>query len=95
MSVFPGSEAFDISRVVLAIPAPTHVEPHIERVTLHPRVLDVARSIVVVVTGASKADILAEILGAEPDPRRLPAQVARRAGATWIVDEAAAAGLAR
>ncbi|HSL33180.1 MAG TPA: 6-phosphogluconolactonase [Candidatus Limnocylindrales bacterium] len=95
MSVFPGSEAFEISRVALAIPAPTHVEPHVERVTLHPRVIDVARSIVVVVTGAGKAAVLADVLGSEPEPRRLPAQVARRAGAAWIVDEAAAANLRR
>lgn len=95
MSVFPDSEAFEISRVALAIPAPTHVEPHVERVTLHPRVVDVARSIVVVATGAGKAAILADVLGSEPDPRRLPAQVARRAGATWFVDEAATANLRR
>jgi 6-phosphogluconolactonase len=94
-SVFPGSPAFEESRVALAIPAPTHVEPHIERVTLHPRVLDVARRLIVVVHGESKAGILAQVLGSEPDPRRLPAQLARREGATWILDEAAAAKLPR
>lgn len=94
-SVFPGSEAFDVSKVALAIPAPTHVEPHVERVTLHPRVLDVAREIVVVVTGGGKAEVLGEVLGTPPDPRRLPAQAARRAGAVWILDEAAAANVAR
>jgi 6-phosphogluconolactonase len=94
-SVFPDSAAFEESRVALAIPAPTHVEPHVERVTLHPRVLDVAREIVVVVTGASKAAVLADVLQSEPEPRRLPAQVARRDGAVWILDEAAAANLSR
>lgn len=95
MSVFPGSAAFEESRIALAIPAPTHVEPHIGRVTLHPRILDVARAVLVVVNGESKAAIVAEILGSELDPRRLPAQTARRAGATWILDEAAAARLGR
>jgi 6-phosphogluconolactonase len=95
MSIFPDSEAFDISRVALAIPAPTHVEPHVDRVTLHPRVVDVARSVLVVVLGSGKAALLADILESEPDPRRLPAQVARRSGATWILDAAAAANLSR
>src|SRR6476619_7089444 len=34
-SVFPGSYAFDRREWALAIPAPTHVEPHVERVTLN------------------------------------------------------------
>ena len=35
------------------------------------------------------------VLGGELDPRRWPAQLARRAGATWILDEAAASALGR
>lgn len=90
MSVFPGSDAFDRPEWALAVPAPTHVEPHVGRVTLNPRILDVARSIVVVVSGAAKAEVLAAVFGPQRDPRRLPAQLARRPGATWILDEAAA-----
>jgi hypothetical protein len=41
-----------------AVPAPTHIEPHVERVTLHPSYLAAARRIVVVATGAAKADAL-------------------------------------
>ena len=44
----------------LAIPAPTHIEPHVERVTLNPAILAVARQILVVMHGAGKAG----------DPRR-------------------------
>jgi 6-phosphogluconolactonase len=95
LSVFPGSEAFDKDDTAVGVPAPTHVEPHVARVTLNPRVLDVARRIIVVAHGAGKAAILAEVLGPERDERRWPAQLARRAGATWILDEAAASALSR
>ena len=93
MSVFPGSTAFDSTDWVLPIPAPTHVEPHVSRATLNPAILDVARKILVVVTGESKAEILGTIFGDERDPRRWPAQTVRRGGVTWLLDEAAAASL--
>ncbi len=95
LSVFPGSETFDKDDTALAVPAPTHIEPHVARVTLNPRVLDVARRIIVVSHGAAKAAILAEVLGPVRDDRRWPAQLARRAGATWILDEAAASAIDR
>jgi 6-phosphogluconolactonase len=90
LSVFPGSATFDRSEVVLGVPAPTHVEPHVPRVTLNPAVLGVARTVFVVAQGDGKAEILPDVLHAPRDPRRLPAQLARRAGATWILDRAAA-----
>ena len=93
LSVFPGSAAFESKDWALAIPAPTHIEPHVERVTLNPAILAVARQILVVMHGAGKAAILADIFGPEVDPTRWPAQLTRRAGATWILDEAAAASL--
>ena len=93
MSVFPGSETFGRSEWALPVPAPTHVEPHISRVTLNPAILEVARSIVVVANGAAKADALARVFGERVEPRELPAQLARRPEATWFVDEAAAAKL--
>ena len=93
LSVFPGSATFDAPDWVLAVPAPTHIEPHVERITLNPRILDVARELVVVATGGGKVDALRGIFGPERDPRLLPAQLARRSGATWILDEAAAAAL--
>jgi 6-phosphogluconolactonase len=95
LSVFPGSDTFDREEVAMAVPAPTHVEPHVARVTLNPRILGVARRIIVVSHGAAKAPILAEVLGPERDERRWPAQLARRAGATWVLDEAAASALRR
>ena len=95
LSVFPGSPAFDSTALALAIPAPAHIEPHVPRVTLNPAILDVARSTVVVSHGAAKAEALGCVFGPVRDERRWPAQRARRAGATWILDEAAAAALAR
>jgi 6-phosphogluconolactonase len=94
LSVFPGSFALDSPDLALAVPAPTHIEPRLERVTLNPAVIGVARAVLVVAHGADKATILAEILGPERDPRRWPGQLALRPGATWILDEPAAAAVA-
>jgi len=95
LSVFRGSAAFDTTEVALAIPAPTHIEPHVERVTLNPAVIGIARQVVVVASGADKSPVIGRIFGEARDERALPAQVALRAGATWILDEAAAAGIPR
>jgi 6-phosphogluconolactonase len=93
LSVFPGSPALTSSELALATPAPTHVEPHVERVTLNPRFLDAARDILVVSHGAAKAEIMATVFGDVRDPARWPAQLVRRDGVTWLLDAAAAARL--
>lgn len=93
LSVFPGSAAFESNDWALAIPAPTHIEPHVERVTLNPAIITVAREILVVMHGSDKAAILRDIFGPDMDPNRWPAQLTRRDGATWILDEAASASL--
>ena len=95
LSVFPGSTAFGATGWALAIPAPPHIEPHVERVTLNPALLGAARRVLAVAHGSGKADILGEVFGPEQDPRRWPAQLALGANATWIVDEAAAARIPR
>jgi 6-phosphogluconolactonase len=93
LSVFPGSPAFDADGWTMAIPAPTHIGPMVERITMHPKVVEVTRHALAVAHGAAKAPIVGDIFGPDIDPRRLPAQLTRRAGATWILDEAAAAQL--
>ena len=94
LSVFPRSPLLDEPAAwVAAVPAPDHVEPHVPRLSLNPRILEAAGSIVVVVHGSGKAAILASVLGAERDERRWPAQLARRENATWFLDRAAAAEL--
>ncbi len=95
LSVFPGSDAFDASEWAVAVPAPTHIEPHVPRVTMHPSTVTVAREVLVVVTGGGKTGVLSQIFGEIHDSRRWPAQLARRPGATWLLDEAAAAQLPR
>jgi 6-phosphogluconolactonase len=94
LSVFPGSEVWDRPELVVGVPAPTHIEPHIARVTIHPRVIGAAREVVVVTTGASKADSLARAW-AGADEREIPVRAARIPTATWFLDEAAAAKLPR
>ena len=93
LSVFPGSLALESTELAMAIPAPTHVEPHVERVTLNPAILSVATTLLVVSHGAGKAEAIGRIFGTDPDPTDLPARLARREGATWILDAAAAADL--
>ncbi len=97
LSVFPGSQVFadDGTPWVAGIPAPDHIEPHVPRVSLHPRFLAAARLVLVVAFGGAKAEVLADVLGGPRDPSRWPSQHARRPNAVWLLDEAAAAKLAR
>jgi 6-phosphogluconolactonase len=90
LSVFPDSPALDSLDWTMGIPAPTHIGPHLPRVTINPRLLEAA-PVLVVTWGASKADALGQIFGATRDDRCWPVQRTRRPGAAWIVDEAAAA----
>jgi len=93
LSAFPGSDAFGRSEWAMAVPAPTHVEPHVARVTLNPRVVGAARRVLVAVHGTAKAAIVRAVLSGEGDPGELPARLANRPGATWFLDTAAAAEL--
>lgn len=95
LSVFPGSPLFEAEAWANPVPAPTHIEPHVARMSLHPRVVEAARSVIVVAHGAAKAEMLATVLGPERDEHRWPAQLARRPGATWFLDRAAAGSLPR
>lgn len=94
MSVFPGSPALaDDAPLVLTIPAPEHIGPHLPRVTLNPRLLAAARSVLVMVSGSDKAEVVGEILRGPRDPQQLPAQLAVRSNAVWLLDRAVAARL--
>jgi 6-phosphogluconolactonase len=94
MSVFPDSEAFEPDTpLVFAVPAPEHIGPHLPRVTLHPRLFGAAGRLLVMISGEDKAEVLADILEGERDPRRLPAQLAVRPNALWLLDEKAAGRL--
>lgn len=96
LSVFPESRASDpAGPLVRRVPAPTHIGPHLERITLDPRILDAARQIVVMVTGDAKAEMLGKLLSAGDEPPALPARLAIRDNAVWLLDAAAARLLER
>lgn len=96
MSTFPGSDAiFEEARPAMAVAAPTHIEPHLPRVTLSPFLLRAAGLVVVMVPGAGKAEVMAEILGPKLDPKRWPAQLALRPNAVWLLEPDSAARLGR
>ena len=95
LSVFPGSPLLESTAWASAVAAPAHIEPHVERVSLHPAIVATARRVIIVAIGAGKADILADVLGSELDVRRWPTQLARRSNATWLLDRDAAAKLQR
>ena len=90
LSCFPESPALDSMAWTMGVPAPTHIGPHLPRMTINPRLLEAA-PVLVVTWGASKAEALGHVFGEVRDGRRWPVQRTRRTGATWIVDEAAAA----
>ena len=94
LSVFPDSPALDEDApLAMSIPAPTHITPHVPRVTLNPRVVPAARLVIVMIPGDAKAQILSEVLGGERDVRRWPGEAARCSNAVWLADRASAAML--
>ncbi|MGA3056745.1 MAG: 6-phosphogluconolactonase [Candidatus Limnocylindrales bacterium] len=90
LSCFPDSPALDSFAWTMGVPAPSHIGPHLPRVTINPRLLEAA-PVLVVAWGAGKAEALGHVFGEVRDGRRWPVQRTRRPGAVWIVDEAAAA----
>ncbi len=92
-SVFPDSPTWDDPRWVQPVEAPTHIAPRVARVTLHPAFVAAARLPLVVILGETKSNIVGDIFGSLVDVRRWPAQLARRSGAIWLLDSAAATGL--
>jgi 6-phosphogluconolactonase len=62
------------------------------RITLTAPFLNRSKEVLILVTGASKAEVLKQVLEGEHDPRRLPVQLIDPPGGTvtWLVDAAAA-----
>ena len=65
------------------------------RLTLTAQVINFAKNVVFMISGASKAGVLKEILYGPYEPERLPAQLIKPVSGSllWIVDQAAAAEL--
>jgi 6-phosphogluconolactonase len=94
LSVFPDSPALDPETpIVMAVPAPTTVDPKVARITLSPRLLAAAAHVLPMVSGAPKALIVKRILAGPRVVRELPAQLATGANATWLLDRGSAAEL--
>jgi 6-phosphogluconolactonase len=90
-SLFPGSAALaEQSARVVAVTGPKPPNP---RLTITPSVVASARALLVLVSGASKAEALARALEGPPDTTAVPAQLAR--AGDWIVDQDAARLLSR
>jgi 6-phosphogluconolactonase len=81
--------------LVWPVEAPLAVEPKVARFTLTPYLLLTARNLVLQVSGAAKAEVLARALKGPEDLVACPAQWLRRASGRVVViaDEAAAKGL--
>ncbi|MBI4509542.1 MAG: 6-phosphogluconolactonase [Deltaproteobacteria bacterium] len=92
-SLFPNTEVLgERERWVVGLHVPGL---DTERVTMTAPILNAARHLLFMVSGADKASALAAVLEGPHDPMRLPAQLIRpiSGASTWFVDEAAAAKL--
>ena len=90
-SLFPGSDALDEAvRRVVPVFGP---KPPPWRLTITPPVIAAARAVLVLATGAAKADAARRALTDPFDPRATPAALAR--GGTWLLDAPAARLLPR
>ena len=92
-SLFPGSAALEEKqRRVVAVAAPTTVEPHVPRITLTPTALLATRSLILFAVGVEKRDALGRLLAKDGEERVTPARLIRRFVGTPIViaDKAAA-----
>ena len=89
-SLFPGTAALKEERLWVA---PNWVEKlGVWRVTLTAPVINAARCVTFLVTGAAKAERLREVLKGERDSSRLPSQMIQPSDGTleWFVDHEAA-----
>jgi 6-phosphogluconolactonase len=88
-SLFPGSPAL-AERSARVVPV-TGPKPPNPRLTVTPPVIESARAILVLASGAGKAEAVARALEGPLDAAAVPAQLARRGA--WIVDADAAGRL--
>ena len=98
LSLFAGVETSALrgeQSLVRPAAAPLLVEPKVDRLTFTPFLLLTARTVVLQVAGAAKAEVLARALKGPEDLVACPAQWLRRASGRVVViaDEAAAKGL--
>ena len=89
-SLFPGfPQLGETERLV--VPVDGSPKPPPRRMTVTPPVLEAARSILMIASGAEKADAVARAMAPEGDVHATPARLARRG--TWLVMQDAASKL--
>ena len=94
LSVFPGSPlAAPDAPIAGAVAAPTHIEPHLPRLSFSLKILASARSVLPLAIGAAKAEVVARIIDGREPVTTLPAKAALIPTATWLLDAAAASRL--
>jgi len=94
LSVFPGSPlALESAPIAAGVPAPTHIEPHVPRLSFSLGVLASARAVIALAPGAGKAEALARIFASSTEVTDAPAKGALIPTATWLLDTASAANL--
>jgi 6-phosphogluconolactonase len=81
----PGSGQRGDEELVRHVAAPLAVEPHVARLTLTPFMVVTARTVVLQVTGAKKAEVLARALKGPEDLAGCPAQWLRKASGRVVV----------
>ena len=81
----PGSAERGDDELVRHVAAPVNVEPKVARITLLPFLVVTARMVVLQVTGAAKADVLARALKGPEDLAACPAQWLRKASGRVVV----------
>ena len=91
----PSSADRGDEELVRSVPAPQQVEPRVGRLTVTPFLIVTARNVVLQVTGAQKAAVLARTLKGPEDLVACPAQWLRRAAGRVVIaaDAPAAAEL--
>lgn len=94
LSVFPGSPlALDGAPVAAGVPAPTHIEPHVPRLSFSLGAITGARAVLALAPGAGKAEALARIFANSTAVADAPAKAALVPTAIWLLDTASAAML--
>ncbi len=94
-SLFPHQASLhEQERLVMPVSVPKPPPP---RLTFTPPLLNAARHVLFLVTGAEKADAVQAVLEGEQQPEEYPAQIVRPSNGdvTWMLDSAAAGKLSQ
>jgi 6-phosphogluconolactonase len=89
-SLFPHQPSLhETQRLVMPVSVP---KPPPDRLTFTPPILNAARNVLFLVTGADKVDALHAVIEGPPNPDEYPAQIVRppNGEVTWMVDSAIA-----